>query len=78
MMKSGPIRSPSRPLDSDTSYCMLSIYKVYKEHNLDFPSRGSRIRGMDGGGGATLTVQADKKKKSRYPISMDDGVSLVN
>lgn len=34
----------------------------------------------DGGkrGGATLTVQADKKKKSRYPISMDDGVSLVN
>lgn len=80
--KSGPFRSPSRPLDPDTSYCMLSMYKVYKEHNLDFPSRGSRIRGMegwrDGGGGATLTVQADKKKNSRYPISMDDGVGLVN
>lgn len=69
--KSGPFRSPSRPLDPDTSHCMLSMYKVYKEHNLDFPSRGSRIRGMegsrDGGGGATLTVQADKKKK--IPIS---------
>lgn len=48
--KSGPFRSPSRPLDSDTSYCMLSMYKVYKEHNLDFPSRGSRIRGRRDGG----------------------------
>lgn len=68
-MKKRPFPFP--PLDPDTSHCMLSMYKVYKEHNLDFPSRGSRIRGFegwrDGGGGATLTAQADKKKK--IPIS---------
>lgn len=75
--KSGPFRSPSRPLDLDTSYCMLSMYKVYKEHNLDFPSRGSRIRGRDGGGGATLTVQADKKKNPdiQYPWMMESASS---
>lgn len=46
-MKKAALSVP--PLDLDTSYSMLSMYKVYKEHNLDFPSRGSRIRGMEGG-----------------------------
>lgn len=60
---------------------MLSMYKVYKEYNLDFPSRGSRIREMegwrDGGGGATLTVQADKKKNPdiQYPWMMESASS---
>lgn len=76
--KSGPFRSPSRP-----RYLLQYAEYVQGVQGTQFRLPLKRIEdsrdgGMDGGGGATLTVQADKKKKSRYPISMDDGVSLLN
>lgn len=80
--KSGPFRSPSRPLDPDVSYSMLSMYKVYKEHNLDFPSRGSRIRGMEGWREGREVVQRSlcklirkKNPDIQYPWMMESASS---
>lgn len=78
--KSGPFRSPSRP-----RYLLLYAEYVQGVQGTQFRLPLKRIEdSRDGGmeGGMEEVVQRSLckliRKKSRYPISMDDGVSLVN
>lgn len=78
--KSGPFRSPSRP-----RYLLLYAEYVQGVQGTQFRLPLKRIEdSRDGGmeGGMEEVVQRSLckliRKNSRYPISMDDGVSLVN